>query len=368
MELYANGIKYDSTRELDGIEAKILKSKLHNERKLYKWHYRSGLLVFYLCILSVLIERTYTLFLNGNIEHSGFFIFVFCCVFPPLIGILQEIIFPFKLWSRLLFVLICLFFITTQLFDSLVNSDVVISSVVLITLLFAWVMILLRWFDAKKYSPILTEGLKDLENAKVDRFIELDDEGNELINLETLPKSHLIYRIDDENYPKWEVAEVVEISNTKPDEYLAPWYYAPTDALENGLKYFQRKITQDEASELAGISRRIKRKTFVSILPSIYLSALGVRFVENILNKNIEPELSNTGWIIAVSIGLIFPIRWLNKWLKLRKDIKAQQVVSIWGQYEDETKDILLEEVLPESGLLWSQNNRPSYWRVRKSL
>lgn len=93
-----------------------------------------------------------------------------------------------------------------------------------------------------------------------------------------------------------------------------------------------------------------------------------VQFIERLLNWNISPELSSNGWIIAIVIGMIFPVKNLLRWKSLGNDLRTQTVVSAWSQSADDCNNELLEEFLQESSLLWSRKNRPSDLRLNSRI
>lgn len=360
---YANGLKFDAARFLAKDEAPAFLRKMEIAKRNYTWHLRIGRFVFYSSLFAISIAFLVSLLSIYDISETWIVPFLFCILLTAIAGVLQEMIFGFRIWIRAIFTIPLIYVLLGLVFPSLLVNEGTMSAILIIFVFAGWIMILLRWFDARRSLPLVSAGLEDFHEGKVYSFLDYDDEGNEF-RLEVFPNSKLIYKFQDKTITKWEAADVKEVALEKPDEFLAPWYYAPEEDSETGMQFYQRAMSSSELEELVEIRKNFLRKSWISVLPGIYLSAIGVRFIENLMNWNIEPELSTNGWFAAIMLGMLIPVKSILRWKSLSNDLNTRTIVSAWSKESEDHHSELIEEFLQESNLLWSLNNRPSDLRL----
>src|SRR5688572_32330588 len=103
MGLYANGIKFDRPMQLNEEELSSFMRRYKTQFQMYRWHFRIGLFVLYACLFVIALELIYSVLPVNRFPDSGFFVFIFCCLLPPLAGSVQEIIFSASKRPRFLF-------------------------------------------------------------------------------------------------------------------------------------------------------------------------------------------------------------------------------------------------------------------------
>jgi len=372
IKLYANGLLFLREKAFDGSELIDLRHSLEKSLKLETPGRRFGLYALYLCLFLIGAYLIARFFLKLDTEGIGTPIFLLCCFLPALAGSIHEIFYSRKTIGKIIFAFPIAYALFRLLGPESMKSDLLLIAACLIFIFGGWIFLLLRWSDASKVLPNIKPALKDLKLKKILVFQGMmqDIEGHEEeVTLEILPNSHLIYKVNNEIPNEWVQADVMRLSLTPPNQFLAPWHDAPLASEETqGLKFYQRKMSEEEQVEVNNIRKKFLKKAFISLLPSLYLTAFFVRFVESIINSNFSSELSVMGWTITLILGNIYPLKCVFSWHTLKKDQSNKLIVSVWEDGIDREQNRLLDEVLPESGMLWSSEGHPSGWRLIKKF
>lgn len=365
MSLYANGFKFTHQRQLEQDELAELISRINPTAKRYRKHYKLGRFVLYACFAVILVAGLASFAPVPALDGIAVFIPFFCCLFPPLVASIQEIVVPSNKWMQGIFGLFYLYLFGSIAINGFVSSEPLMI-IVVFALLIAWCAFLLRWFDAKRFHPVFDKALTDIANGVVNSF---DDshcpEPNERSNdIETLPKSHIIYRVKQAVIKTWEFAEVHELADnpTSTNDDLQPWTNTRVTTTDPQIGFYQRPLTTLESQEIVAFRQRLLRDLPIKFLGAFFFSAFAVRLIENFWQGELAPGLSPTAWIIALIFASLYPAFCFNRRRLLGLDLKSNQMISVW--HEGDPHDTLLEEFLPNSILSWSANSCPAYWRV----
>jgi len=365
---YANGIECTAVRELAKSEVQSQTTKFKSANRIYKWRIRLGKITFYSSLLAIALGGLFAVVPVLKIENFYVFSIFFCCLLPPIVGTAEEIIFSTSTLSRILFSLVFGFSISIGLIQGISKPSIFWWGAVLFLFFGGWIMILLRWYDAKKIYPMFAGVFRDLKSGHVEIFRTESEDFGEL-KLEIFPESHLIYRFNDDEHEEWERADVIEIMPAPVGEHIAPWTNAPKNVDVNDVEFYQRHMTSNEINEIVEIKKRLDRKALVSIIPSLFITAYIVRAIENIAMREMNPEISIYGWIAVFIVCLIFPLRWKYSSRLLNRDLEKKQVISAWRSSEElKPGKVLIAEILSESGLLWFSNGMPSPLRLTRTF
>lgn len=143
-----------------------------------------------------------------------------------------------------------------------------------------------------------------------------------------------------------------------------PWADAPVLPEGEKIAFYQRAMTDEENQELENHRQKLRKNLMTTLVSSVFITALIVRFIESIWQQQIASGLSPTAWLVVLVVGIIYPVLRLRTWLALGRDLETKQIISVWQVTEDGMDELMIEELLPRVKLSWSEGTLPAYWRV----
>jgi hypothetical protein len=160
--------------------------------------------------------------------------------------------------------------------------------------------------------------------------------------IEVLPTSKLLYRVDEVLSPDLPVSSVVSIGAPGPD----------------GSPGTSRELSAIEREELVRGCARFRRQGISAVLGTTWLIAIVLRAIENLLRGHLDPRLSGASWLVTLTCATVLAIRRARWQRRLGADLRAARVERVAGP------GTTVVERLPTSHLLWSVGGYPAPWRV----
>jgi len=224
------------------------------------------------------------------------------------------------------------------------------------------VMMILRWSEGRKNERICRMALEDVRLGEVLVFEGSMNQGADFRNVEVLPRSNLA--LGANGYPVRSVQVMPTVVTAVSPEYRVEAPFRNGSQLSGSSHVLrQRHLTEQEIDELKRIRTRIWRRLPLRTLGFAYFVAVVIRIVENVIKSRMSAGLSGLGWgfVLVVTIGnLAIQIVRLRR---LKADIERGAALVIRSAHED-VGGVPLGEVLPESGLGWTERGSPAAWRT----
>ena len=222
----------------------------------------------------------------------------------------------------------------------------------------------LRDGSIKRFEGTLNAGAE--EDATLGSLLAaklLPQTQNAPLQLEILPASRRVWRVNEAVVRGWIIAQTVRVARTPEQSRIAAQRLAssaprPTDAAP---QVTQRDLSPAEQDEL----RRYARRLWLRPLPfAALMTLMSVWAVASVLLRH-DPNFffhsGRTFTLLSIAAGL--DSHWLRNFLVARRlgQDMAQGQVSI----ANDPSNVM--ETLPVSQKTWTENGQPASWRVLKS-
>jgi hypothetical protein len=220
-------------------------------------------------------------------------------------------------------------------------------------------MLFSRWSERPRRIQALGHGVVDVHRGEVLVFEPAQPPSTEPENqegeeeheeydepmarqLEVLPTSKLLYRVDEVLSRDLRVTPVISMAPPGPD----------------GSPGTSRELSAPEREELGRAHARLRRQGISEVLGTTWLIAIVLRAIENLLRGNLDPRLSGASWLVTLACGIVLAIRRTRWQRRLGADVRTARVERVAGP------GATVVELLPTSRLLWSAGGCPAPWRV----
>ncbi|MBK8234924.1 MAG: hypothetical protein IPK74_05165 [Deltaproteobacteria bacterium] len=195
-----------------------------------------------------------------------------------------------------------------------------------------------------------------------------DDPGGASVEamFEVLPRSRLLYSVQARPIDAWQPFELSLVA-VPPSEVVDEWPTGDARRFQRGdanHTYRQRPLVPAECDELLRFRRRLRRQILVEAVVTAWGAAVLVRLVEMLLHWRVLPSVTRAGWL---AVGILVGVRvWRGVTLAraLARDQRGGHVLRIWSRAGRTIGDEPELEILPESGLIWTEQGRPASGRA----
>lgn len=275
------------------------------------------------------------------------------------------------LWTGCLALMLSIFTLIGMFFVLLIGEFVSIPPFVamllmlLLLALTAW--ILMTGLTRCGYAVGLNA---DLRAGYLKRYAFLKEDG-ELYEMEVLPASNRLWRVNQEMVYRWVSRKPVWVANVPEIAHVAAeWVSPPEGASQDEPHYNWRALSETEKLELSRFANGLVFK----LLPlTLFLTIWLIILAASTLSRGDIPADPISFVILAVIVVAVnwqFIVRCMQA-SRLRRDRDAGQVVILrWLQQESDAeanRQPALSppvEVLPRTRFVWTENGRPAGWRL----
>jgi hypothetical protein len=230
--------------------------------------------------------------------------------------------------------------------------------------LFGVVIWVLRGWNARRFAPAFAALPLD---ANVGEVLVFGGDGDPEVDgdsaFEVLPRSRLLYQPGVIGQWGWTHVDIAEVA--APPESPREWVAGHAEAQwadDDEYWYRGRKLLASEADELRRMVRRVPRKAMLELLVVFVLANLLTQVVQYLVFV-LEIQASGAAWVAVVLIVLGRSIRLTREWQAWRADLRRGEVLRARSAGESPLSAEVLVEILPESGVIWTEAGQPAAWR-----
>jgi len=277
------------------------------------------------------------------------------------------------LWTGCL-ALILSFFTLIGMFLVLLMSEFVSIPPFVAILLMLFLLALTAWLLMTGLTRCsYAVGLSvDLRAGYLKRYA-LTQEDGEPYELEVLPASNRLWRVNQEMVYRWVSRKPVWVASVPEIAHVAAeWVSPPEGAPQDEPHYNWRALSETEKLELSGFANRL----IIKLLPlTFFLTIWLIMLAASGLSRGdipADPISFVIFAVIVIAVNWQFIVRCMQA-SRLRRDRDAGQVVILrWllqGSDAEANRQPTLSppvEVLPRTRFVWTENGRPAGWRLAR--
>jgi hypothetical protein len=237
----------------------------------------------------------------------------------------------------------------------------------------------LRGLDGRRTASALSTLPLDIEVGEVLVF-EAEGEPNTdaLVqierHMEVLPRSRLKYQPGSARAWEWSRVHVEQVAT--PPENPREWTSRSDEELgldDDRHWYRRRGLLPAEMAELRRLVRRIPKRATAELIGVFLAAVVLIQLVQYLLWASdtvldievVEARVASAAWFAVVLIVLGRGVRLILDWRAWRADLDCGEVLRVRPAGQSPLRAEVLVELLPESGIVWTEAGKPAPWRHR---
>lgn len=377
-QLYCLGLPLRGIRQLAGDELVELRRRVTTsiQRRRYERLLRTGL-----GIVAGLAAVTFAV-LWPDEDSVGLTVGAALGVFAAALvpgTVIYGFVFPRIRGERLLFGLASVAVITLAVWSKMLPDWAVgvLSFAVMGAGLFGIPIWLLRGLEARRTAPAFAALPLDAQSGEVLVFEAPTDskpaeDSQAESRFEVLPHSRLLYKPGVKASWDWERVPIDEVAAPP----VSPREWVPQAGEERWVDddeywYRRRKLLVSEIDELRRMVRRVPKQAMLELIGVIIGAVVLTQAVQYILwgldtvlgVQLLETQVSSAAWVAVLLIALGRSIRLTREWRAWRADLRCGEVLRARPAGKSPLSAEVVVEILPESGVIWTEAGQPAAWR-----